>query len=166
MPPKTRAETELKCLCDIGHPRTGRPALIGMCACVDAWVVDEITILQAGILKTLASPRRLEILHALAGGPIEVGRLARSLGASQPNVSQHLAVLRGAGIVEPERTGREVRYRLVDPDVMVACGVMRAVLERRLTRLGAIAESRPAAAAPVAAARSAASSKRSAERSV
>ena len=88
--------------------------------------MDEITILQAEVLKTLASPRRLEILHALAGGPIEVGRLAETIGASQPNVSQHLAVLRGAGIVEAERDGREVRYRLADPDVMVACALMRA----------------------------------------
>ena len=95
--------------------------------------MDEITILQAEVLKTLASPRRLEILHALARGPIEVGRLAEAIGASQPNVSQHLAVLRAAGIVEAERDGREVRYRLADPDVMVACGVMRGVLERRLT---------------------------------
>jgi DNA-binding transcriptional ArsR family regulator len=55
--------------------------------------MDEITILQAEVLKTLASPRRIEILHALATGPIEVGRLATSLGARQPNVSQHLAVL-------------------------------------------------------------------------
>ncbi|HEX7068904.1 MAG TPA: metalloregulator ArsR/SmtB family transcription factor [Candidatus Limnocylindria bacterium] len=103
--------------------------------------MDEITILQAETLKTLASPRRLEILHALAEGPIEVGRLARVIGASQPNVSQHLAVLRGAGIVEAERDGREVRYRLADPAVMVACGVMRAVLERRLRRLGGVAAS-------------------------
>ena len=51
-------------------------------------------------------------------------------------MSQHLAVLRTAGIVDAERDGREVRYRLSDPDVMVACGLMRAVLERRLTRLG------------------------------
>jgi ArsR family transcriptional regulator len=101
--------------------------------------MDEITILQAEVLKTLASPRRIEILHALAAGPIEVGRLATSICASQPNVSQHLAVLRGAGLVEAERAGREVRYRLADPDVMVACGLMRAVLERRLTRLGEIA---------------------------
>jgi ArsR family transcriptional regulator len=101
--------------------------------------MDEITILQAEVLKTLASPRRLEILHELALGPIEVGRLAAAIGASQPNVSQHLGVLRAAGIVEAERNGREVRYRLADPDVMVACGVMRSVLERRLTRLGAIA---------------------------
>lgn len=98
--------------------------------------MDEITILQADVLKVLASPRRLEILHRLAEGPREVGRLADEIRASQPNVSQHLAVLRSAGIVEAERDGREVRYRLADPDVMVACAIMRAVLERRLTRLG------------------------------
>ena len=101
--------------------------------------MDELTILQAEILKTLASPRRIEILHVLAGGPIEVGRLASRIGASQPNVSQHLSVLRTAGLVEAEREGREVRYRLSDPDVMVACGLMRAVLERRLARLGRMA---------------------------
>ena len=108
--------------------------------------MDEITILQAEVLKTLASPRRLEILHALARGPIEVGRLAELIGASQPNASQHLAVLRSAGIVEAERDGREVRYRLADPDVMVACSVMRGVLERRLTRLGEMAAGSLAAA--------------------
>lgn len=101
--------------------------------------MDAITLLQAEVLRTLASPRRIEILHALATGPMEVGRLASSLGASQPNVSQHLAVLRSAGLVEAERNGREVRYRLTDPDVIVACGLMRAVLERRLTRLAGLA---------------------------
>jgi len=110
--------------------------------------MDEITILQAEVLKTLASPRRIEILHALAAGPIEVGRLAKSLGASQPNVSQHLAVLRGAGLVEAERAGREVRYHLADPDVMVACALMRTVLERRLTRLGEMAAGVAASSRP------------------
>ena len=98
--------------------------------------MDEITLLQADVLKVIASPRRLEILHRLADGPREVGRLADEIGASQPNVSQHLAVLRSAGLVDAERDGREVRYRLADPDVMVACGIMRAVLQRRLARLG------------------------------
>ncbi len=98
--------------------------------------MDEITILQAEVLKTLASPRRLEILHRLAEGPCEVSRLADDIAASQPNVSQHLAVLRSAGIVDAERDGREVRYRLTDPDVMVACALMRGVLQRRLERLG------------------------------
>jgi DNA-binding transcriptional ArsR family regulator len=103
--------------------------------------MDEITILQAQILKILASPRRIEILHQLAEGPIEVGRLADALGASQPNVSQHLAVMRAAGIVDAERDGREIRYRLADPEVLVACAVMRGVLERRVDRLARVADS-------------------------
>jgi ArsR family transcriptional regulator len=98
--------------------------------------MDEITALQAEVLKTLASPRRLEIIHRLAEGPCEVRRLAEDLGASQPNISQHLAVLRSAGIVDTERNGREIRYRLADPDVVVACSLMRGVLQRRLARLG------------------------------
>lgn len=98
--------------------------------------MDEITSLQAEVLRTLANPRRLEIIHRLAQGPCEVGRLAEEIGASQPNISQHLSVLRAAGLVDAERDGREVRYRLTDPDVVVACGIMRGVLQRRLTRLG------------------------------
>lgn len=108
--------------------------------------MDEILVLQADILKTLASPRRLEILHRLAEGPCEVSRLVEDLGISQPNVSQHLSVLRAAGLVDAERDGREVRYRLADPDVMVACGVMRGVLTRRLSRLGRLSSVDQAAA--------------------
>jgi len=102
--------------------------------------MDEITTMQAEVLKVLASPRRLEILHVLAEGPIEVGRLATTLGLGQPNVSQHLSVLRSAGLVEAERVGREIRYRLTDPDVLVACALMRGVLERRVDRLARVAD--------------------------
>jgi ArsR family transcriptional regulator, zinc-responsive transcriptional repressor len=116
-------------------------ALMRTCAYIDAQVMDEITILQAQVLKILASPRRLDILHRLADGPLEVGRLAQATGASQPNISQHLSVMRAAGIVEAERDGREIRYRLVDPEVLVACAVMRRVLERRVDRLARVADS-------------------------
>jgi DNA-binding transcriptional ArsR family regulator len=102
--------------------------------------MDSIYALQAEVLKTLASPRRLEIIHLLAEGPRDVGRLADELGISQPNASQHLAVMRAAGVVESERVGREVIYRLADPDVVVACGVMRGVLLRRLARLSEISD--------------------------
>jgi len=112
--------------------------------------MDEITILQAEVLKTLASPRRLQILHRLFDGPCEVGRLATELGLSQPNVSQHLAVMRSAGLVEAERDGREVRYRLTDPDVMLACGIMRGVIERRLRRLAALSAEAPSNPTPQA----------------
>lgn len=102
--------------------------------------MDEITNLQAEVLKVLSSPRRLEILHRLSEEPMEVGRLASELGLSQPNVSQHLAVMRAAGVVDSERDGREIRYRLADPDVIVACDVMRGVIERRLERLSRLAD--------------------------
>ncbi len=97
--------------------------------------MDPVFVLQADMLKTLASPRRLEIIHRLADGPCEVSRLAEELGMSQPNVSQHLSVLRAAGVVEGTREGREVVYRLADPGIMKACALMRDVLQRRLNRL-------------------------------
>jgi DNA-binding transcriptional ArsR family regulator len=99
--------------------------------------MDAIVSLQAGILRTLSSPRRLEIVHRLAEGPLEVNVLAEELGMTQPNVSQHLAVLRAAGLVEAERDGRGVRYRLSDPEIMSACDIMRGVLQRRHVRLAA-----------------------------
>jgi DNA-binding transcriptional ArsR family regulator len=105
--------------------------------------MDEITRLQADVLRVLAHPARIEILHRLAEGPLEVGRLAEAIGATQPNASQHLAVLRGVGLVEPDRRGREIRYRLTDPDVIVACELMRSVLQRRLARLSQLASQPP-----------------------
>jgi DNA-binding transcriptional ArsR family regulator len=107
----------------------------------------EIDDIQAEFLKTLAHPRRLQILHRLADGPISVARLATDLGMSQPNASQHLAVMRSAGVVDAERDGREVRYRIADPDIVVACGIARTVLERRFERLAGLTVA-PAAPAP------------------
>jgi len=115
-------------------------ALVQMCAWVDARDMDEIEILQAEIMRTLANPRRLRIIHRLAGEPVEVGRIAADLGISQPNVSQHLAVMRAAGVVEAERAGREVRYRLSDPEIVTACELMRGVLSRRLDRLAGLSD--------------------------
>jgi ArsR family transcriptional regulator len=100
--------------------------------------MDDIDILQAEIMKTLAHPRRLQILHRLADGPTNVAGLAAEIGMSQPNTSQHLALMRAAGVVEAVRNGREVTYRLIDPDVVVACGVMRGILERRIDRLAGL----------------------------
>jgi DNA-binding transcriptional ArsR family regulator len=98
--------------------------------------VDIIYELQAEVLKTLANAHRLEIIHRLAeDGPCEVRRLADEMGIAQPNVSQHLALMRGAGVVEGDRVGRVVRYRLADPNIVRACGLMRDVLQRRVLRL-------------------------------
>jgi DNA-binding transcriptional ArsR family regulator len=101
--------------------------------------MDEIATMQADVMRALANPRRLQILHRLADGPVDVGSLAAELGISQPNASQHLSVMRTAGVVEAERIGREARYRVSDPDVITACGLMRGVLERRIDRLAGLA---------------------------
>jgi ArsR family transcriptional regulator len=97
--------------------------------------MEPIYELQADILKTLSHPRRLQIVHELAAAPCTVGRLATNLGITQPNVSQHLAVMRASGVVTAERIGREMRYRISDPDIIAACGLMRHALDRRLARL-------------------------------
>ena len=100
--------------------------------------MDELTTLQAEVLKSLAHPRRLQIMRRLDEGPCEVGALAAELSISQPNLSQHLAVLRATGLVDAVRDGREIRYALSDPEVITACLIMRRVLERRLTRLASL----------------------------
>jgi DNA-binding transcriptional ArsR family regulator len=97
--------------------------------------MDEIYDLQTQVLKILANPLRLEIIHHLADHPWEVRHLADQMRIAQPNLSQHLALMRAAGVVDGERVGREVRYRLTDPDIVVACGLMRAVVQRRVLRL-------------------------------
>jgi ArsR family transcriptional regulator len=113
--------------------------------------MEPIYELQADILKTLANPRRLEMAHLLAEEPMTVGRLADRLGLAQPNVSQHLALMRAAGVVDAERDGREIRYRIADPDIIAACRLMRAALQRRLTRLVELSTRVSDAPTPVAA---------------
>jgi ArsR family transcriptional regulator len=68
----------------------------------------------ANIFKALGDPTRLKILKLIAatGNDLCVGMIARQLGISQPAVSQHLKVLRNAGLVESSRQGFHVHYRL------------------------------------------------------
>ena len=69
------------------------------------------------LLKVLSAPARLAIVAELAQGPRCVHELVRHLEMSQPLVSQHLRVLRGARVVAAERRGRESVYSLVDHHV-------------------------------------------------
>lgn len=99
----------------------------------------DIDELQASMLRSLASVHRLGILHLLGTGPFEVNEIARELGLNQAAASQHLAAMRSVGLVEAIRDGRTVNYRLADPQILAACELMRAVLVRRLSRLGDLA---------------------------
>jgi DNA-binding transcriptional ArsR family regulator len=69
----------------------------------------------AVVLKALGEPRRLEILRLLRDGPRAVGEIAADVDVSQQAVSQHLAVLDAAGLVEARREGTRNVYA-VKPD--------------------------------------------------
>jgi ArsR family transcriptional regulator, virulence genes transcriptional regulator len=100
--------------------------------------------LHASICKVLTDPKRLLLLAALRNGDRTVGELAATIGTSLPNASQHLAVLRSAGLVDGRREGAAVRYRLAEPAILDACDIVDRIVERRLARRAA---GRPAATA-------------------
>jgi ArsR family transcriptional regulator, arsenate/arsenite/antimonite-responsive transcriptional repressor len=64
------------------------------------------------VWRVLADPVRAQIVQILADGPACVCHLVEDLGASQPNVSNHIRVLRHAGIITGEPRGRFTFYRL------------------------------------------------------
>jgi DNA-binding transcriptional ArsR family regulator len=77
-------------------------------------------------MTALGDPTRRAIFERLAGGPLAVGEIARDLPVSRPAVSQHLKVLKDAGLVVDERDGTRRLYR-IDPD---GIGALRAYLDR------------------------------------
>ena len=70
--------------------------------------------------RALADPKRLCVLESLAIGELSVSDLSNRVGCQVPNMSQHLAVLRNAGLVTSRRDGNTVLYRLADPRVLEA----------------------------------------------
>lgn len=88
--------------------------------------------LQSEVCKTLASPKRLEILNALKSGEKTVTELVNILGAPKANVSQHLAVMRHAGILKSRRAGVSIYYSVANPKVIKACVLMREVLTEQM----------------------------------
>lgn len=72
----------------------------------------------ASVARALADPKRLCVLETLAEGERSVSELSREVGCQVPNMSQHLAVLRSAGIVATRREGSTIFYRLEDQQVL------------------------------------------------
>ncbi|MCY7418417.1 MAG: metalloregulator ArsR/SmtB family transcription factor [Chloroflexi bacterium] len=88
--------------------------------------------LHAEICKVLTEPKRLMILDALRHGGRSVSQLATTIGVSLPNASQHLAVMRNAGLVTGQRNGTSITYYLTEPTIVEACDVIHRIVERRL----------------------------------
>ena len=82
---------------------------------------------SAVIARALSDPKRLCVLETLADGERSVSDLSRDVGCQIPNMSQHLAVLRSAGLVSARRDGSTVFYRLADTRVLEAYRMIQAL---------------------------------------
>jgi len=89
----------------------------------------------ARIGKAVSSPKRLELLDLLCQGPRTVEVLAKESGLTVANASQHLQVLRAARLVEAEKEGLFVSYRLADKTVCEFFRTMRVLAESRLAEV-------------------------------
>ena len=100
---------------------------------------DAVFALQARTGRAVASPRRLELLELLAQGPRTVESLSQQSAQTIANTSQHLQVLRRAGLVEAEKHGLYVTYRLAGEDVGRFCLALRGLAEGRARELARLA---------------------------
>jgi rhodanese-related sulfurtransferase len=89
--------------------------------------------------KALASGRRIELLDVLANGERSVEALAGEVGLSVANTSQHLQVLRQAGLITGRRQGTSIHYRLAGPDVFELWEALRALAASRLAEIERLA---------------------------
>lgn len=80
-------------------------------------VDDARLAVLAETFKLLGDPTRLRVLLTCLDGPVAVGEIARRTGASQPLVSHHLRLLRGARLVRGARQARQVMYEADDAHV-------------------------------------------------
>jgi DNA-binding transcriptional ArsR family regulator len=74
----------------------------------------------------------MAIVDRLDGNEVSAGDLIADLEISKANLSKHMTQLMHGGIVEARRDGRQIYYRLVDPEIRKACAVMTSFLYRRL----------------------------------
>ena len=85
--------------------------------------------LHSDVCKTLANPKRQEILDNLRDQEMTVNELVEKTGISQANLSQHLAILRSKGILATRREGINVFYHLSNPKIIQAFDLISQMLK-------------------------------------
>jgi DNA-binding transcriptional ArsR family regulator len=96
---------------------------------------DPVVELIARRFRVLAEPMRIRILDRLRAREASVQELADALGASQQNVSKHLAVLHEAGIVARRKAGTYTYYAIADDGVLALCEEVCGGLRRQFSEL-------------------------------
>lgn len=97
------------------------------------WKIDEeLYGRQVGICKAFANPTRLRLLDLVARRDYLAADLHKQLSISKANLSQHLAVLKAAGVIVTRREGNRTRCHLAIPEVKKACTLIRNVLRAQI----------------------------------
>jgi len=100
---------------------------------------DRIFELHAEVCKTLANPWRLKLIELLRDGERPLKELVEETGIPLANVSQHLSIMKAAGVVGVRRVGSRSFYRLANPKILKAFDLMREVLRDRLAETREVA---------------------------
>ncbi len=101
---------------------------------------DEALELIASRFRLLAEPMRLKILHTLSEQEMNVSELVAATGANQANISKHLGILLGAGVVSRRKEGLTANYRIADETIFELCDTVCSRLKTQLeTRQSALA---------------------------
>lgn len=89
---------------------------------------------QVNICKAFANPIRLHILDLIAQRPYAASQLQGELSISKANLSQHMTILKAAGVVSTHREGKQVYCALAIPEVKQACHLIRNVLRAQIRK--------------------------------
>jgi ArsR family transcriptional regulator len=92
---------------------------------------EKIFEIQAELCRAMGNPLRMEIVHLLRSGSLNVKDIASAVEQHQATVSRNLTVLRNAGIVLTHREGNNILYQVANPKLMEVCDLMREVLEEQ-----------------------------------
>ena len=95
---------------------------------------EQVYEMQVRICKAFANPTRLRMLDLLSKGEMTVSEIQAQLGVTTANVSQHLSVLKGAGVIATRRQGKQIYCTVSLPEVKQACGLIRNVLRAQIRR--------------------------------
>jgi ArsR family transcriptional regulator len=98
----------------------------------------QIFELHAKLCKALSNPKRLEIIAGLRDRETSVGELAERLAIPIGNLSQHLSMMKGVGILNSRKDGNVVYYSLATPKMLEAFDILREILFERISREEAI----------------------------
>lgn len=99
---------------------------------------EPLVELVAQRFRVLGEPMRIKLLDQIRDREATVGQLQQALGATQQNVSKHLGILHGAGMVKRTKRGNSVVYAIDDPAVFELCDQVCGGVRRQLAELDAM----------------------------